>query len=135
MDMPSIIDVRGRGLMIGVELGPADGGTGKPRKGLASVSSGRCEDGAQGWLAGIRSKGLRHGNSQSGLAAHRCAARPRLPQAITKACARRGMLLMTAGARESLRFLPPLTVSKEEADIALGIFREALKEVVDRPVD
>ena len=39
------------------------------------------------------------------------------------------MLLMSAGARESLRFLPPLTVSKSEVAHALEVFGAALDEV------
>ncbi|KAG2431458.1 hypothetical protein HXX76_009473 [Chlamydomonas incerta] len=87
-----IADVRGRGLMVGVEFGGVtDGGSGAPRfmmpkKGIAS--------------------------------------------AITKACAARDMLLLTAGARESVRFLPPLTISAAEVDKALGLFGEAVREVV-----
>lgn len=39
------------------------------------------------------------------------------------------MLLLTAGARESVRFLPPLTITAAEVDIALGVFGEAVREV------
>ena len=48
--------------------------------------------------------------------------------AVTQACGRRDMLLLSAGARETVRFLPPLTVSEEEVDLALGIFKEAVTE-------
>ena len=54
---------------------------------------------------------------------------PLITQAVTKACAKRDMLLMTAGARECVRFLPPLTVSASEVDQALDIFGQALDEV------
>ncbi len=60
---------------------------------------------------------------------------PTPPQAITKACAARGMLLLTAGARECVRFLPPLTLSAAEADLALSTFREAVLEVLPRAVE
>ena len=40
------------------------------------------------------------------------------------------MLLMTAGARESIRFLPPLTISSSEVAHALEVFGAALDEVL-----
>ena len=33
-----------------------------------------------------------------------------------------------AGPHESVRFLPPLTISKEEVDMALGIFEAAMED-------
>lgn len=45
------------------------------------------------------------------------------------------MLLLTAGARECVRFLPPLTLSAAEADLALTTFREAVMEVLPRAVE
>lgn len=39
------------------------------------------------------------------------------------------MLLMTAGSREAVRFLPPLNVSAAEIDLGLGVVRKALQEV------
>lgn len=74
---PAIIDIRGKGLMVGMEL--------KGDKGVAS--------------------------------------------ALTKATAKRDVLLMTAGAKESVRFLPPLSVTAAEVDIALGAVEAALGEV------
>jgi len=38
------------------------------------------------------------------------------------------MILLSAGARETVRFLPPLTVTQQEVDLALGIFKEAIDE-------
>jgi len=85
---PAIIDVRGRGLMVGLELGARDGSSRSAPKGIASE--------------------------------------------VTKACGRHGMLLMSAGARESLRFLPPLTITEGEVSAALDIFSKALDEVLSR---
>lgn len=56
-------------------------------------------------------------------------ARAGVASAVAAACGERGMLLMTAGARESVRFLPALTVSAEEIDEALSIFEAALGDV------
>ncbi|KAJ9511499.1 hypothetical protein QJQ45_029840 [Haematococcus lacustris] len=85
---PAIIDVRGRGLMVGLELGAPDG----------SRQDSSIWPGCGG--------------------------------AVTKACAQRSMLLMTAGARESIRFLPALTVSESEVQLALATFEEALLQVL-----
>ena len=56
-------------------------------------------------------------------------AKPGVASAVAAAAGERGMILMTAGARESVRFLPPLTVSAAEVDEALGIFEKALGDV------
>ena len=40
------------------------------------------------------------------------------------------MLLLTTSVYDTLRFIPPLTVSEAEVEEALGIFDESLAEVV-----
>ena len=50
-------------------------------------------------------------------------------QAVIRAAAARGLLVLTAGARECIRLLPPLTVSEEEVDICLRVLGEAVREV------
>jgi acetylornithine/succinyldiaminopimelate/putrescine aminotransferase len=52
-----------------------------------------------------------------------------LLQAVTKAAFKHNLLLMTAGARESIRFLPPLNVTAEEIYTCLNGFEAACKEV------
>ena len=52
-----------------------------------------------------------------------CAAR------LQRACRERGLLLLTASVFETLRFIPPLTVSAIEIDQALAVVGEALREV------
>lgn len=51
---------------------------------------------------------------------------------VVAAAGRRGLLLLTAGSRETVRFLPPLNVRPEEVDEALAKFEEALDEVFNR---
>ena len=80
---PIIGDVRGRGLMIGVEL----------------VKDAQTKE---------RAIDERH--------------------AIVQAMFRRGVLILGAG-RNSIRFAPPLVISKEQADAVLAVFEEALQEV------
>lgn len=45
---------------------------------------------------------------------------------VTKACLSRGLLLMTTGPLESIRFMPPLNVSVDEIKTCLEIFEESL---------
>lgn len=48
---------------------------------------------------------------------------------ISNACRDRGMLLLSTSIFEVMRFIPPLTVSKEEIQIGLEIFDAALSDV------
>lgn len=47
---------------------------------------------------------------------------------ITKLAAEKGVLLITSGARETVRFLPPLVVTEEQVNEALVVFKWALGE-------
>jgi 4-aminobutyrate aminotransferase len=78
-----IIDVRGHGLMVAIELGGSDGGA----------------------------------------APYGAAAK------LTAAALKEDLLLLTAGAREVVRFLPPLTVSASEVDECLERLRRAMMTV------
>ena len=50
-----------------------------------------------------------------------------LGEALSEACLERGMLLLTCGpAHNTLRWIPPLDVSRDEIEEGLGIFAEAL---------
>lgn len=80
-DFPNhIIDVRGRGCMIGLEFGHPYG---------------------------------------SGVAGN-----------VTAACMEEGLLLLTTGWRETIRFIPPLVITKDEVDFALKAFRKACEKVL-----
>jgi len=48
--------------------------------------------------------------------------------AVMEACFRRGLLVLPCGPN-TIRFSPPLIITAEEADVACGIFAEALAEV------
>jgi len=52
-------------------------------------------------------------------------------EAVVQACFRRGLLLLPCGP-SSIRFSPPLLISPQQADTALAIFAESLKEVEGR---
>jgi 4-aminobutyrate aminotransferase len=47
---------------------------------------------------------------------------------LVDAAFRRGLLVLGAG-KNAIRFSPPLVLTREQADIAVGIFDEALTEV------
>lgn len=93
----SIVDVRGRGLMVGIEFGGGAGGGGGKATARRSNPTPCSPAGAAG--------------------------------AVARAAAKRGVLLMPAGAREAMRFLPPLNVSAEEVDACLEATDKALGEV------
>jgi 4-aminobutyrate aminotransferase len=50
--------------------------------------------------------------------------------AVTSAAMDRGLLLLTTGWRETIRFIPPLTVSEAEVETALQAFGDALAHVL-----
>lgn len=79
-------------------------------------------------ISDIRGRGLmvavEFGSPDGGLTA-----KPGTASQVTKAAGRRNMLLLSAGARESIRFLPPLNVSSTEIEEALHILDASLQEV------
>jgi|EP01046_Picozoa_sp_COSAG06_P012132 4-aminobutyrate aminotransferase len=82
---PGVIgDIRGRGLMVGVEFDPAM---------------------AVGEYAGVAGR-------------------------VSQASLSRGMLLLTMGTRQCVRFIPPLVVTESEIDTSLQIFEEAVAEAI-----
>ena len=53
-----------------------------------------------------------------------------LASRVAAKCFEKGMLLLTTSIYETVRFIPPLNVSKEEMAEGCGIFREAVEDVV-----
>ena len=49
---------------------------------------------------------------------------------VSKASLSRGMLLLTMGTRQCVRFIPALVVTEEEIDTALQIFEDAVAEAL-----
>lgn len=104
---PSIIDVRGRGLMIGLELDP---GCGKFEL-LLEIEHSR------------RPSGFSHTKSHYfGKLGHKSAA-------LVEACAKNGLLVLTTGPLQAVRFLPPLVATADDVVKCLGIFERSLEEV------
>jgi 4-aminobutyrate aminotransferase len=51
-------------------------------------------------------------------------------KAVVKACLERGLMLLTCGPwNNTVRWIPPLIVSADQVDEAVGVFRDALSEV------
>jgi 4-aminobutyrate aminotransferase len=54
-----------------------------------------------------------------------------ITKAVIQACERRGLLLLSCGTYDNtLRWIPPLVVNEAQINDALGIFGDALKEVI-----
>jgi 4-aminobutyrate aminotransferase len=51
-------------------------------------------------------------------------------QSVSDECLRHGMLILRCSSYETLRFIPPLTVTKEEIETGLQIFEDSLKIVM-----
>ncbi len=49
---------------------------------------------------------------------------------VSKRCLEKGMLLLTTSVYETVRFIPPLNISSGDLARGIGIFKEAVKEVV-----
>lgn len=50
-------------------------------------------------------------------------------KSVSQECFQRGMLLLSASVYPTIRFIPPLTVTRDEIDIGLDIFATALREL------
>jgi 4-aminobutyrate aminotransferase len=51
-------------------------------------------------------------------------------KAVAQGCLARGLMLLTCGPwNNTVRWIPPLIVSADQVDEAVGIFRDALAEV------
>ncbi|MEU6060419.1 diaminobutyrate--2-oxoglutarate transaminase family protein [Streptomyces sp. NPDC047097] len=102
---PCVGDVRGRGLMIGVELvSPASSGSPVP-PGRDSAPDGGAPAGDTGAPP----------------------ADPRLAAAVRRECLRRGLIVELGGRRNAVvRLLPPLTLTDEQAEAVLDRFADAL---------
>ena len=54
-------------------------------------------------------------------------------RALSRRCAHEGLLLLSAGTFECMRFIPPLTVSADEVSEGVRLFERALAGTLDRP--
>ncbi|MDF3298311.1 diaminobutyrate--2-oxoglutarate transaminase family protein [Streptomyces tropicalis] len=117
-------EVRGRGLMIGVELVDPEAAVPEPRAGEAA-------DGVrEGEPAGTSPDGARgHAPAGGGAGGPRPAA-PELAAAVQRECLRRGLIVELGGRHSGVvRLLPPLTISDEQAAAVLDRLSDAIGTV------
>ncbi|MEV7980438.1 diaminobutyrate--2-oxoglutarate transaminase family protein [Streptomyces sp. NPDC086519] len=140
-DFACVGDVRGRGLMIGVELvdpeeeeltGPTERAREAKEASEAREATGEAE--AQAGGAAVRARGGavsgRDGEPRPG---PRPAA-PELAAAVQRACLERGLIVELGGRHAGVvRLLPPLTITDEQAAAVLDRLADAVAAVARDP--
>ncbi|KAF9522847.1 acetylornithine aminotransferase [Crepidotus variabilis] len=111
---PHILDVRGRGLMVGLEF--ASPAATAHRFSAHAASDLPDAPPPPPHSTHSAQKGVKH---PKGMAAR-----------VARKCIDKGMLILTTSVYEVIRFIPPLNVTKEEMKKGTEIFAESVREVV-----
>jgi len=119
---PHVLDVRGRGLMVGIEFArPAAIGVG------AAFASDMFPElttpntltlGPVPFAVHAQTKSAA-GKTPAGMASR-----------VAQKCIEKGMIILTTSVFEVIRFIPPLNITKEDLAKGCAIFEEAVREVI-----
>jgi diaminobutyrate-2-oxoglutarate transaminase len=137
-EFPGMGDVRGRGLMIGVEMVDPEAESGPGGIGSPLVAAG-ADDGLDAYTevdgAGVGAgadagAAMPSTPSRSISAQAACPAAPALALAVRRECLRRGLIVELGGRHASVvRLLPPLTITDEQAAAVLDRLADAMAAV------
>ncbi|MGV9247569.1 diaminobutyrate--2-oxoglutarate transaminase family protein [Streptomyces sp. NPDC003710] len=132
-EFPCIGHVRGRGLMIGVELVDPESAPEPALSDPPGAPPGGADSGGASSV-GADSGGASSSAADSAHAGPRPAA-PLLAAAVQRECLRRGLIVELGGRHSSVvRLLPPLTISDEQTSAVLDRLADAVAAVAREPV-
>ncbi|MEU6198899.1 diaminobutyrate--2-oxoglutarate transaminase family protein [Streptomyces sp. NPDC047061] len=141
-DFACVGDVRGRGLMIGVELvdpegeGPAGPAEGRAKDGKEEMEAKEAmgEAGARGPGGAVRMSGDAVSEWDGEARPGPRPTAPELASAVQRACLERGLIVELGGRHAGVvRLLPPLTITDEQAAAVLDRLADAVAAVARDP--